>query len=608
MGRTASKLLGHPAAWCAVGLAYFGAAVLSLYLTEGVHGMATIWPASGIFVAALLLFGKGRLVWICGSVAVASFAANYMFGANAADAAAFTAANLVEGLVVSQLVLRTSGAPGTLEDPHWVATFFGAAMVGAVSGSIIATAFAGGMNTEFFISWFATVSLGLLIVTPIVVTIARGLSALPIKLSKRQYWQAVTIFPLVTILSIAVFQQDTYPLLFLPLIGVLAATYAFGPNGAAISILIIAVAGTVGDVTGGGPSRFVAEGMVGETRFFQFYLLSLLLAAWPLSALLAEKRKLIEDYAESNSLLELAESTANLGHWYFSFGGAGLIWSNEVYRIHGVDPETFEMGSMETLDRKRSLSLYHPDDREHVRDTLSIALQRQAGFTYNARVVRPDGTIRNISSIGEPTFNRNGEFTGLFGTFQDTTKQTEMLEALRLAQEAAEREAAKSKRLAETDELTGIANRRKALRTLEQEVAAAHKSGKALTLAIFDIDFFKTVNDRFGHNTGDRVLKRVTVIANRCLRDGDLIGRLGGEEFMVILPGENGRNAEQIAERLRLAIAEEHWSISGLDQVTVSIGLAALTPGQSAQELLGKADEALYRAKDDGRNLLRSAA
>jgi diguanylate cyclase (GGDEF)-like protein len=161
-----------------------------------------------------------------------------------------------------------------------------------------------------------------------------------------------------------------------------------------------------------------------------------------------------------------------------------------------------------------------------------------------------------------------------------------------------------AKLMAETDQLTGIANRRRISAELEMEIANSTKHGRPLAVAIFDIDHFKQINDRFGHHVGDEVLKRVATDAERELRSDDMLGRFGGEEFVILFPGAGSNIALMVAERVRRTIEAGGANPS----VTVSIGVAEFAEGETAETILRRADEALYAAKADGRNMLRLAS
>jgi diguanylate cyclase (GGDEF)-like protein len=163
--------------------------------------------------------------------------------------------------------------------------------------------------------------------------------------------------------------------------------------------------------------------------------------------------------------------------------------------------------------------------------------------------------------------------------------------------------------LAEVDELTGALNRRSIMRVLEDELAKAQRSGEACSVALIDLDWFKRVNDLFGHPTGDEVLRTfaITVFAN--IRAHDKFGRYGGEEFLLILPHTPAAAAQRLVDRLRIIIAELDWSaFSPGMSVTISGGLATSSTFETADALLAQADRALYAAKRAGRNRVTCAS
>src|SRR6266849_892806 len=161
--------------------------------------------------------------------------------------------------------------------------------------------------------------------------------------------------------------------------------------------------------------------------------------------------------------------------------------------------------------------------------------------------------------------------------------------------------------MALTDELTGLYNRRYVFAHLNELLGRMTEGGGGNALMLVDIDHFKQVNDRYGHPAGDAVLREIADRAVRQVRSVDLVGRLGGEEFVVVMPETNLGGAIVVAERLRAAVAEEPFILQGKGdkvRVTVSVGIAMTGEGHgdTLENLLQRADEALYAAKDAGRN------
>jgi diguanylate cyclase (GGDEF)-like protein len=159
-----------------------------------------------------------------------------------------------------------------------------------------------------------------------------------------------------------------------------------------------------------------------------------------------------------------------------------------------------------------------------------------------------------------------------------------------------------TQRLANSDGLTGLQNRRRATERLELELERARRYGTQLCVLLCDVDHFKQVNDRFGHNVGDEVLALVAASLSETIRQVDLVSRWGGEEFLVLLPDTDRNGAMVVAERLRSAVASLPAVNGGPERVTCSIGMTSYDQDDSAAAFIDRADQALYRAKKNGRN------
>ncbi|QNM97594.1 tetratricopeptide repeat-containing diguanylate cyclase [Chitinimonas koreensis] len=177
---------------------------------------------------------------------------------------------------------------------------------------------------------------------------------------------------------------------------------------------------------------------------------------------------------------------------------------------------------------------------------------------------------------------------------ESSRQQNRLVEALR--------------RESQTDALTGVANRRQLEARLTEEHARARRYGRPLSLLFIDIDHFKRINDRHSHLVGDSVLRALAALAVDVLRQNDLIGRYGGEEFVVLLPETAAAGARLVGDKLRLTVSGYHWdAIAPGLAVTISIGVAELAPDEAMEPWLGRGDAALYRAKQGGRNRVELA-
>jgi diguanylate cyclase (GGDEF)-like protein len=189
------------------------------------------------------------------------------------------------------------------------------------------------------------------------------------------------------------------------------------------------------------------------------------------------------------------------------------------------------------------------------------------------------------------------------GIFSSSMKQSLYQSGLKL-KEAYKR----IEELAELDELTGASNRRCIMRMLDEEIGRARRSGTPCSISLIDLDWFKRINDAYGHPTGDEVLRTfaITVFAN--IRPIDRFGRYGGEEFLLVLPDASQDGACRMLDRLRAIIAGLDWSaFSPGMRVTISAGVATLRADENPDAFLARADSALYTAKAEGRNRIASA-
>jgi diguanylate cyclase (GGDEF)-like protein len=172
---------------------------------------------------------------------------------------------------------------------------------------------------------------------------------------------------------------------------------------------------------------------------------------------------------------------------------------------------------------------------------------------------------------------------------------------------------ARIQELANHDELTGVLNRRRLMELLLDERKRSHRTQQPYAVALFDLDHFKTINDRFGHAAGDAVLRDFCMLAQAHMRVTDRFARWGGEEFALLMPVTTLVESASLAvERIRSAVASHDWSSTSAlpadARVTVSAGVATCVPGESVEGLIARADIALYQAKNAGRNCLVMAA
>ncbi|MBN8846007.1 MAG: diguanylate cyclase [Sphingomonadales bacterium] len=573
---------------------YFLLAALALYATKGADNIAAVWPPSGYFLALLLLMPERARLGSFVGMAGASIGANMLGGTPPLGAAAFTLANASEASVALWLLRRREPGELSFMIPRAVGNFCIATVSASALSASIATALSG-KGVDFFLSWLSTVALGMLIVTPPIVMLARliGSKALD-NASSRMKTEAVLILTAAAAVTATAFSQSHFPVTFLPCIAVVAAAYRLGPFGAATGMLIVTIVASLLTGQGSGPIAAIDDSQKVKVLFLQFYLLAMLFTTLPLAALLVVQRRLARRLEQSNRWLIQAEAAALVGHWRVDLVRWTIQWSDQAYRIHGL-----ELGT--PVNVEYSVEQYVDEDGVAVRKILAEAVRTGEPFEYQGRIRRTDGEIRHVKSHGSIEMSRGGKAVGIFGTVQDVTETVENARILEAARSAAER-------VANTDMLTGLPNRRHTLAFLEKALVGAREHGAPLAVAIFDIDHFKRINDTHGHAVGDAVIRRVAQRAKAALREEDMLGRIGGEEFVCVLQRASAQAAEIVAERVRKAVETGNTADLDLPDATVSIGLAVFNGEPDVEELLHRADQALYAAKRDGRNRLRSAA
>jgi diguanylate cyclase (GGDEF)-like protein len=215
------------------------------------------------------------------------------------------------------------------------------------------------------------------------------------------------------------------------------------------------------------------------------------------------------------------------------------------------------------------------------------------------------GALRHVSwqaqRVASGDLSQRVDFMGEFAEAFNL-----MVEALADARATMEAQNARLEELATTDALTGVWNRRKFNELVGAELRRAQRYGAALSLCILDVDHFKRVNDTFGHDAGDAVLRELSDLARGEIREVDSLARWGGEEFVVLTPDVPVAGCAELAERIRTACAAHVFPAVG--RVTVSIGVTGLSAGDTADALFVRADGALYRAKQGGRNRVETVA
>jgi len=578
-----------------VGLAHFMAAVGSLTLTRWSSGLATIWLPNALLLAYLLTADRGRWPAAVAAVFVSGLVANHLGGAPPALAALFGATNALEPLAIAIMLTRGRRLV-ELERVDDLLLFAAAAFAATLATATLSSAAAAAYGVGFWgvwISWFCSSYLGLLIATPLLLIALKQLKA-P-RLSAHDVRDGLLILALVAAFGAFALLQTRWPFFFLVMPPIVLATFRLRAPGAAASVLVLAILGTAAVAQGKGPFALTGASFGEQLAMLQLFLAVAIMTALPVAAILSQRDRFEASLAQrEEQLASIVDAVSDVifrtdheGRWTYLNPAWEQLTGFAVEEAIGrsVLDHVEEEDRDELVERLQGLNLGLFDTVRH-----------QFRFR-NANGEHRWGEVQARRLLGS-----KGEMIGAAGIIVDISDRLAVAALADDARRRAEQEAEAALLLAATDELTGVASRRAFLAVLDQQLA----TDQPVALALFDVDHFKQVNDRFGHETGDQVLRRIASIAEGCLRERDLVGRLGGEEFAMLMPGASLDQAFTIGERIRLACeAAEH--VPGLS-VTISLGVAAGEGAMDAAELLRQADAALYRAKFDGRNCLRMAA
>ncbi|MBA5606200.1 diguanylate cyclase [Duganella sp. FT3S] len=293
----------------------------------------------------------------------------------------------------------------------------------------------------------------------------------------------------------------------------------------------------------------------------------------------------------SKERLEAAASAGIVGIWDWDVVNNRLVWDQVMYKLYGLREGDFG-GAFEAW-----AASIHPDDRAYAEQEIQAALRGERAYAIEFRVLWPDGSTHYLKAVSQTTFDAHGKPLRMTGVNYDTTAQKEIQLQL--------------DKLAYYDLLTGLPNRRLLEDRLQQAVALAQRKRRKVGVLFIDLDRFKPVNDRYGHEAGDWLLKQVAKRVKACLRASDTPSRLGGDEFVVLLPDVLGaQDAVSVAEKIRASLEQPFRMDDGkLLDISSSIGVALYPEhADDARKLLMCGDLAMYKAKQGGRNAVVASA
>ena len=558
-------------------------AYASLRLTRLGGGIASVWVVNGIVAGVLMLSARRQWPRLLLVAAVAQYAARLALGDAWLLALALVSVNTLEAWGVAWSVRRTEP---DLRKAASLGPVARAASVGTVVACLVSATLATLLSRwwvppvaplEAWTVWFMAHTLGMVVIATLVVCSVQPHVRLLGRAGQRLDYLA-SIALLVLVCSVT-FGQSVFPLLFLTFLPLLFLAYRHGLAGMIVGTVVLAVASGLSAAAGTGPFTLAqAEAPLARILFWQFYVACGCVLAYTTTVALAERRRLEARIRRSEArILAITEHLpAMVAHFdreqRFTYANA----RSRALMGEEIDP----IGR--TLREVRGDTVYQAV-APHVAAVLQGKPQgfegrtwrREQGFDYHTQFV--------------PDVSEDGKVVGFYSMTFDITEAKE-----------AQRKLAS---IARHDALTGVASRLHFEEELTQSAGRAARGGQPLLVLALDLDRFKGINDTFGHAVGDEVLREFARRLRYSVFDVDLVGRIGGDEFVVLVEiNASAAVGETIARRIVEAMAAPMQVGGHSLQVATSIGIGLHHPVVSAEAAMALADQALYDAKARGRN------
>ena len=592
------------------GLLWIALAFASTTLRDKGGAMLLLWLPTAVQVASLYATPRKRWPLLLGTLYAVQVSYSLWRGVPFVPASGIAFANLVEALICAYLGIRVLG--GRAKSPQTfahVAGLFGAALMGCAAGMLISATVVPGRTLAEPLHWYLSSVLAVLTATPVLLYLRQWVGFGD---QNVRFWEAgrhrgflLTMGGMLALAALILASpvRGLTPVLF---VAIVFAVFRYGQLAAACGVIAYAAAGVVASLGGHSPAPYLDIDPAAAGLVLQGQMLLMLATALPLAAMLLTRDRLEGGLRRSNdelranlTILNLTKTLAGIGRWQYNLETGEQNWSEKMLELNGLAPDL----APDPGDIRELL----PDGGAELFGKLAEHHQTRIPYSFDYSVRHPDGSEHMLKMNVFNEFDPDGVRIALFAVAMDVTEQVRRERALKHAREQAIEQAVEAQKLAKTDPLTGLANRRATIGWLESMMNSSLQIDEPLAVLMFDIDHFKRINDTYGHQTGDEVLCQIAEIARAEIRAEDLVGRIGGEEFVCILSGVGGREARALAQRVCRAIARgtERASCPG---VTISVGLALLRAGDTVETLMRRADTALYEAKEGGRNQVRRAA
>ncbi len=571
-------------------LVYFIAGKLGLTLAFMHPSASPVWPPTGIALAAFLLLG----IRIWPVILFGAFLVNVTNVGSFGTSIGIAIGNTLEGILGALLIKRYIGGVQIFDRPQDIFTF--AFLAGMLSTIISATfgvttlclgGFANWKQYEsIWLTWWLGDLVGIWIVTPVVILWSLNPG---VHWNRKKSVEALLLFCSLFFIGLVVFSglfrlgEENYPLEFLCIPFLMWAAFRFNRRETATASFLLCGIAIWGTLLGFGP--FVRKSPNESLLLLQSYMGVISITAVAIASIVSERKRVEQALRQSEERYALAVKGSNEGLWDWNLQ-TGKVHFSRLWK-QMLEHSEHEIGDTlsEWLDR------VHPEDIDHLKAEIDSHVQGLSPyFMCEYRMLLKNGTYHWMISRAVATRDTQGNTYRITGAQADIQIRKHMQEELA--------------RQASSDPLTNLPNRAFFLNRLTQVSNERRKHReKFLAILFLDLDDFKMVNDTLGHIAGDKLLVEVTQRLKGCLRPQDIIARVGGDEFIMLLDDINGlpdttQAAERILNNLTLPFSLDGQRI----RITASIGIAISTKDEpDPEKLLHEADTAMYRAKTLGR-------
>ena len=553
--------------------------------------LATVWIGNGVLTGWLL--SRPTRLWpgYVTAAFVADVSARLLSGYPAAHAAGLGISDVVEVLIVAGIVRRL--VPDVGDPQSWIrlggiatASTLTACAVSGLLAATLTAAMSGGAFPSHLLRWYAAHVVGMVTVaTFTLVAHSEGLK--PITTPGRRWSFAGTML-LLALVAIMAF-SSRYPLLFLAYPLLLLGAFRHHFAGVAVGVVLLATIGSAATILGYGPLWLIQDiGATGRTALLQLYIAGGCLMTIPVALAMAERQRLMARLRDSEHRYRML---ADYSH------DVVVRMRADGERLY-VSPSARDMLGWEPADMLGSRwDLVHPDDRDRQAESMAEVIASGEANKDVYRIRHKDGHYVWVEAVTRPipSADREGEWDIIYAG-RDVSSRV-------AAEQALEESRRELEHLVRIDTLTGLANRRQFDERLSLALERLRRHEHPLALIYLDVDHFKGINDTYGHDVGDQILRAFAQRLLDNVRAIDLPARLGGDEFVVIVEDAAIPDAAKTIARKLIEATARPVSVDGTAlKITTSIGIAYARAAVDAKALMSTADAALYGAKKAGRN------